>query len=113
MSWQDAQRYVRWLAAETGESYRLLSEAEWEYVARAGTRTARYHRTDAGPKNRGACSSYRTRRSYGFAAGSRQARSSWNSASGRSDRSVRSLVSSRFICSGSVGCELPFTALEQ
>ena len=42
VSWDDAQEYVKWLSEETGENYRLLSEAEWEYVARGGTSTARH-----------------------------------------------------------------------
>lgn len=54
VSWDDAQAYVEWLRAETGEAYRLPSEAEWDYAAHAGGANDFAYAFRAGLKREGA-----------------------------------------------------------
>jgi formylglycine-generating enzyme required for sulfatase activity len=51
VSWEDAQRYVAWLSTMTGRFYRLPTESEWEYAARAGHTTAYPWGTEIGEGN--------------------------------------------------------------
>jgi formylglycine-generating enzyme required for sulfatase activity len=51
VSWNDAKEYVGWLSQKTGKTNRLLSEAEWEYAARAGSTTAYWWGQDVGKRN--------------------------------------------------------------
>ena len=50
-SWGDAKQYVAWLSQLTGKEYRLLTEAEWEYAARAGANTRYSWGHDPGASN--------------------------------------------------------------
>ncbi|HVS31194.1 MAG TPA: SUMF1/EgtB/PvdO family nonheme iron enzyme [Thermoanaerobaculia bacterium] len=52
VSWFDAVSYCDWLGNVTGRPFRLLSEAEWEYAARAGAEGALYPWGDAAPQTR-------------------------------------------------------------
>jgi formylglycine-generating enzyme required for sulfatase activity len=50
VSWLDAREYVSWLSQKTGKTYRLPSEAEWEYAARAGTNTGYWWGANVGSR---------------------------------------------------------------
>ena len=54
VSWNDAQAFMKWLAEQTGKPYRLPTEAEWEYAARAGSTTEYSWGDDIG-ENRANC----------------------------------------------------------
>jgi formylglycine-generating enzyme required for sulfatase activity len=54
VNWDDAKAYLAWLSQTTGKAYRLPSEAEWEYAARAGTATAYWWGDEIG-RNRADC----------------------------------------------------------
>lgn len=51
VSWDDAQHYVAWLSRMTGKSYRLLTEAEYEYAERAGTESPYFWGNEVGRGN--------------------------------------------------------------
>ena len=54
VSWNDATAYTEWLSQQTGHTYRLPTEAQWEYAARAGTETKYWWGNDIGT-NRANC----------------------------------------------------------
>jgi formylglycine-generating enzyme required for sulfatase activity/tetratricopeptide (TPR) repeat protein len=67
VSWNDANAYVEWLSTQTGQKYRLPTEAEWEYAARAGTETKYWWGNEIG-SNKANCSNYSCGDSFEYTA---------------------------------------------
>ena len=65
VSWRDAQGYADWLSQKTGKRYRLPTEAEWEYAARAGAKTPFFFGASVSP----AQANFNGRMTYGAARG--------------------------------------------
>jgi formylglycine-generating enzyme required for sulfatase activity len=55
INWNDAKVYVQWLSTQTGRPYRLLSEAEWEYLARSGSTGGRFDLTQFAGTGKASC----------------------------------------------------------
>jgi formylglycine-generating enzyme required for sulfatase activity/predicted Ser/Thr protein kinase len=68
VSWQDASDYAAWLSLRTGETYRLPSASEWEYLARAGTAGLPWSNTAAACANANAADASAARRFPGWKA---------------------------------------------
>ena len=58
VNWHDATAYAAWLSTETGKEYRLPTEAEWEYAARAGTETKYWWGNEIGSNQANCSNSY-------------------------------------------------------
>ena len=82
VSWQDARAYAAWLSRKTGASYRLPSEAEWEYAARGGTTTSRYW---------GDSSASQCGHANGADAAAKRVYSDWTTATACDDGAVRAV----------------------
>jgi formylglycine-generating enzyme required for sulfatase activity/tetratricopeptide (TPR) repeat protein len=67
VSWNDATAYAEWLSTQTGQKYRLPTEAEWEYAARAGTETKYWWGNEIG-SNKANCSNYSCGDSFEYTA---------------------------------------------
>jgi formylglycine-generating enzyme required for sulfatase activity len=48
VTWYDAQAYISWISKKTGKDYQLLTESQWEYAARAGSKSAYYFGAEPG-----------------------------------------------------------------